>query len=113
MTDSPSAPIRAGFWRGLLSGRDNQTPAIGRVFGATIGLILILDLMVGLPSLIAGIFLLRHVQPEVWFAFLAALTPYVTALALAIGGLVGGLIAGTAFTEPHPPNVGPPAPPAA
>lgn len=113
MSLPPPGLPRANFWRALFSGRDNQTPAIGRVFGAVIGLVLVLDLMVGLPSLIAGVFLLRHVRPEVWFAFLGALTPYVTALALAIGGLVGGLIAGTAFTEPQPATARPPAPPAA
>ena len=102
---SCSAPsARPSFWQALLSGRDNQSPAIGRVLGAVIGLLLVIDLLVGLPSLIAGVFLLQGVKPETWFAFLGALTPYVTALAIAIGGLVGGLIAGTAFTEPKPPQ---------
>ncbi len=105
MSDAASTPpARPPFWLGLLSGRDNQSPAIGRVLGAVIGLVLVVDLMVGLPSLVACVFILQHVGPPVWFAFLGALTPYVTALALAIGGLVGGLIAGTAFTEPKPPQ---------
>ncbi len=103
MNDTPPALApRVPFWLGLLSGRDNRSPAIGRVLGAAIGLLLVVDLLVGLPSLIAGVFLLQGVKPEVWFALLGALVPYVTALALAIGGLVGGLIAGTAFTEPKP-----------
>lgn len=101
-----AATTRPGFWLSLLSGRDNRSPAIGRVLGAVIGLLLVIDLLVGLPSLIAGIFLLQGVKPETWFALLGALVPYVTALALAIGGLVGGLIAGTAFTEPKPPAQG-------
>jgi len=105
MIESPPKPADPPpFWLGLMSGRDNRSPAIGRVLGAVIGLVLVLDLMVGLPSLIAGVFVLQHVAPAVWFAFLGAMTPYVTALALAIGGLVGGLIAGTAFTEPPPPQ---------
>ena len=106
MTDTPpAAPAsRPPFWLGLLSGRDNQSPAIGRVLGAVIGVMLVLDLLIGLPSLIAGVFVLQNVKPETWFALLGALTPYVTALAIAIGGLVGGLIAGTAFTEPKPPQ---------
>lgn len=100
MSDMPSADPRPPFWRGLLSGRDNRSPAIGRVLGAVIGLLLVADLLLGLPTLIAGVFVLQKVPPATWFAFMGALTPYVTALALAIGGLVGGLIAGTAFTEP-------------
>jgi hypothetical protein len=99
---SAATPARAPFWRGLLSGSDNQTPAIGRVFGAVVGLLLVVDLLVGLPAVVCAVLLLQHVAPEVWFAFMSALTPYITAGSLAIGGLVGGLIAGTAFTEPKP-----------
>lgn len=108
----PAAPAlpaaRVSFWLGLLSGRDNRSPAIGRVLGAVIGLLLVLDLLVGLPTLVAAVFLLQGVRPEVWFQFMGALTPFVSTLALAIGGLVGGLIAGTAFTEPRPPAGGAP-----
>jgi hypothetical protein len=108
MIDETAVPTgaraRPPFWLGLLSGRDNQTPAIGRVLGAVIGLVLVVDLLVGLPTLVACVLLLQKVAPQTWFAFMGALTPYITAGAVAIGGLVGGLIAGTAFTEPRGPG---------
>lgn len=99
MTDTP-AP---SFWRGLFTGADNITPAIGRVLGAVLGLTLVIALLVSLPATIAAVLVLQHVSPVVWFAFLAALTPYVTACVIAIGSLVVGLVSGTAFTEPKPP----------
>ena len=99
MTETPTP----SFWRGLFSGSDNATPAIGRVLGAVLGIILVLALLVSLPATIAVILGLQHVGPAVWFAFLAALTPYVTASVVAIGGLVVALVSGTAFTEPKPP----------
>jgi hypothetical protein len=77
-----------------LSGQDNTSPAIGRVLGT----LLFLNLLICLPITIALALWFKAVEPSVWFGFLAALAVYVPAMVLA----VGGLIAGTAFTEPKP-----------
>ena len=56
MTDTP-AP---SFWRGLFTGADNITPAIGRVLGAVLGLTLVIALLVSLPATIAAVLVLQH-----------------------------------------------------
>ncbi len=80
----------------LLSGKDNSSIAIGRV----LGLILFVNLLVGLPAVVACVLWLQKVKPETWFAYLTALTVYVPAIIAA----TAGIIAGTAFTEPKPPG---------
>lgn len=80
----------------LLSGADNESLAIGRVLGG----LLFLNLLICLPVTIALALWFKSVDSTAWFAFLTALAVYVPAMVLS----VGGLIAGTAFTEPKPPG---------
>ncbi|HEV2363055.1 MAG TPA: hypothetical protein VGS12_02540 [Caulobacteraceae bacterium] len=82
------------FWRTLLTGQDNASYAIGRVLGS----LLFLAALLTLPAIIAGVLLFQRVSPTTWFAFMAALEVYVPAMILAIGGLIRG----TAATEPTP-----------
>jgi hypothetical protein len=93
MTDaSPRAP----FWLGLISGADNRTPAIGRLLGA----ILFVNLLLVIPGVIVAALWARRVEPQTWFSLLGSLGAYVPLCAAAVGGIV----AGTNFTEPKPPR---------
>jgi predicted PurR-regulated permease PerM len=87
------------FLSSVFTGADNQSFAIGRVLGG----LLFLNLLLCLPVTIALALWLKNVDAPVWFAYLTALAVYVPAICLS----VGGLIRGTASTEPKP------APPAA
>lgn len=82
------------FLTRLMSGADNQTPAIGRYLGA----ILFLLFVVTLPCVVSGVLLLRHVEWGTWKELLGALPVYIGAIA----ATAAGLIAGTHFTEPKP-----------
>jgi hypothetical protein len=91
------APAGASSWLvTLLSGPDNRSIAIGRVLGG----LLFVNLLICLPAAIALALWLQKSDAGAWFAFLAALSAYVPAIGLAVAGLV----AGTAFTEPRPPE---------
>ena len=93
----PSPPLlRASFWLGLISSADNRTPAIGRVLGA----MLFLNLLMAIPGVIVAALWLRRVDPATWFALLASLGVYAPLATAAVGGIV----AGTDFTEPKPPS---------
>lgn len=81
-----------GFLRNLLTGRDNETLAIGRV----LGVVLYLNALILIPAVIVAALLGRKVEPATWFTLLASLGVYVPLCAAA----VAGLISGTAFTEP-------------
>ena len=95
MTETLPAPVQgAGWLRALLSGADNETPAIGRV----LGVVLFINLLLILPAVVAAALWGRRVEPRVWFEFLSALGGYVPLA----GATVAGIIGGTAFTEPHP-----------
>lgn len=82
--------------RDFLTGANNESLAIGRVLGT----ILFVNVLLLLPGVIGGVLVLRKVDAATWFNFLTALTIYVPAMIVA----VGGLIAGTAFTEPKAPT---------
>lgn len=93
MSDA-NAPGRASFLTLLMSGADNQTPAIGRYLGA----ILFLLLLVMLPTVLIGVLLLRKVDWATWKDLLAALPLYVGAIV----GAVISLVSLTNHTEPKP-----------
>lgn len=82
------------FLARLMSGADNQTPAIGRYLGA----LLFLQFAVTLPAIVAGVLLFRHTDWATWKEYFEALPVYIGAIA----ATAGGLIAGTHFTEPKP-----------
>ena len=86
--------MRAGWLGLLLSGPDNQTPAIGRVLGALICIALLLVL----PGVVVGALMAQGVKWDVWAALFSALTFYVPAV---IGGITA-LIRVTNPTEPQP-----------
>jgi len=90
----PDPSARPPFWLGLISGADNRTPAIGRV----LGVILFLNLLLVIPTVIVAALWFRRVDPPVWFSLLTALGVYVPLTTAAVGGIV----AGTHFTEPKP-----------
>jgi len=95
MTDTPAgADARAPFWLGLISGADNRTPAIGRLLGA----ILFVNLLLVIPSVIVAALWAAHVPAQTWFSLLSALGAYAPLTTAAVGGIV----AGTNFTEPKP-----------
>lgn len=97
MTD-PQQP-RAGWMRLLLSARDNMTPAIGRVIGFALSiviLVLIINAMVSIDT--AKTAEEGHARAENWHALFSAMEYFVPAMCLAIGGLISG----TNFTEPKP-----------
>ena len=82
----------ATFLRTLFSGKDNQTPAIGRVLGA----LLFLNALLILPAVVVAALWGRKVDPTVWFALLTSLGVYVPLVAASVAGLIWG----TASTEP-------------
>ncbi len=86
----------SNFIREILSGTDNQTPAIGRV----LGLVVFVNLLLILPAIVVGAMVARHVDPKDWFGLFQALQGYVPIVVIAVVGLVSG----TAFTEPKPPT---------
>lgn len=96
MTDQPpsaAAPSRVRFWQGLLSGKDNQTPAIGRVLAAVV----ILNLAIVLPGVAVGWMLHQAgLSMDDWKGLFLTLTAYVPAILAASTGLVRL----TAPTEP-------------
>ena len=83
------------FFSDMLTGADNSSVAIGRVLGA----LLFLNLLICLPVTVAIALWLKNTDATGWFAFMTALAVYVPAICLSVGGLIGG----TAFTEPKPP----------
>ena len=76
-----------------LTGADNRTVAIGRLIGMAIALVL----LVALP-LYAAWRIAEGMSAATWAEYLSALTVYVPAVTLAVGGLIWG----TAKTEPAP-----------
>lgn len=78
--------------RDFLTGANNESLSIGRVLGT----LLFVNLLLALPIVIVAALFLQHVGIDEWVKLLNALSIYVPATILS----VGGLIAGTAFTEP-------------
>ena len=78
----------------ILTGPDNETLAIGRVVGSAAAAVL----LIGVPVVATASVLKASVPVDQWQTLFSALTLYVPAAALA----VGGLIYGTNFTEPKP-----------
>lgn len=78
--------------RDILTGPNNETLAIGRV----LGILLFFGVLLFFPTLITAVLILQHVKPEVWFAYMDKLVPFVPAMILAIWGLIRG----TNSTEP-------------
>lgn len=79
------------FWRDIMTGRDGVTFAIGRAFGLVL-------LGVGIGVIPAEVLTVRYdgLTIEQWGSMLAQWQVFLPILA----GVAGGLIAGTAFTEP-------------
>jgi len=96
----PAGP--SGWWRRLLSGADNLSPAIGRVLAFVVVLTVLAFLIIGLPSLAACALWLQKVAPEKWLALMTTLMAYVPAVLTALGAFATGLIALTNQTEPRP-----------
>lgn len=93
MTDvTPTPP--SGWLTRLLSGTDNQTPAIGRVLGA----VLFINLLTALPAVVVGVLLAQGVKWDVWSSVFMALVAYVPAIV----GSITVLIRVTHPTEPDP-----------
>lgn len=82
------------FLTKVISGADNETPAIGRV----LGIALFINVLLAIPAVIAAALWGRKVEPAVWFTFLGSLGVYVPLCVAAVVGLVSG----TDFTEPKP-----------
>lgn len=73
------------WWRQIITGKDNQTVAIGRVMG----LIVFGLFIVALPC--AAVFTLAKgmVNGDDWSKTMASLQVYVPAILLSVGGLIG------------------------
>lgn len=82
------------FLTRLMSGSDNQTPAIGRYLGA----LLFLCFLWALPTAVVVALWLQKVDWEIWEKLFTALTLYVPAIVAS----VIGLITLTHQTEPKP-----------
>ncbi len=106
MSDIPPIPggarPRVPFWQGLFSGKDNASPAIGRVLAFATVVVVLAFLLVGLPAVIVLSDWLQHVRPGEWQALLGSLTGYVPTVVGALGGAVTMMVRVTAPTEPDP-----------
>ncbi len=89
MTETPPP----GWWTRLMSGADNQTPAIGRVLGA----LLFVNLLCVLPAVIVGVLLMQKAGWETWRGLLLTLTGY----APSTTGAIALLVRVTNATEPR------------
>lgn len=84
------------FLTQLMSGTDNQTPAIGRYLGA----LLFLGFLFILPTTVAIALWLQQAKWETWDKMFSAMTLYVPAMATTIVGLIRVLHP----TEPNGPS---------
>lgn len=82
------------FLTKLMSGSDNQTPAIGRYLGAFLFLIFLW----ALPTAVVASLWLQRVDWSTWQMLFTSLTLYVPAI---VGSIIA-LIRVTAPTEPKP-----------
>jgi hypothetical protein len=78
--------------RQALTGADNRTVAIGRLVGMAIAIVL----LIGLPLVAAASIICKLIDVGAWNQLFGALTLYIPAVTLAIGGLIYG----TSSTEP-------------
>lgn len=69
----------------LLTGRDNETLAIGRV----LGLIVFGVFLIGVPIGALALLVLDKLTAEEWTAVTASLQVYVPAICLAVAGMIG------------------------
>lgn len=84
------------WWKQVITGRDNETVAIGRVLGIVVAVVFLFLVP------IASIILLERnaISAAEWSAIFQQLTVYVPAILVSVGGVIGL----TASSEPKGPD---------